>query len=729
MTGILFLLLNAFMIFSANLAAYRYFRRSSLAEQCITAFLIYTVQVTLSVIVLGSLVKDLSVVNLTVLNLFISVIIALYYKKDIKPSLLETFKKLTVFYKFIGTKKVSGKKDYFLFIFLFFFVLQVAATLYKIYFLPPHVGDVFAYHLYPMVNWLQEGQILTVTDTPVWRTDMNPLGSKFLHLWFVKFFGHITWIELPQFLFGIILSFTSYILMLKMKIQKRNALRYGILIYFMPIVLLHSRTCQDHLIFAALIFMALLYLVNIIFEKRPSDMIFLAMTLSLLFGLKKHSLLVIIVLFAAPVISRGFSGSRPWTFFKENRAVFLISGGIFLATCCYFIFIKNNMLYHKLFFLKTKLIYAKYVVFFAVGVLVYLGIRRLLKKVGPIKLPDRRTIIKTVIPIGVIVVLAAGVIILKNWSSIRPFLLDVRSPAMEVNRKFDTQYPALKGNFTRNLLVFPFRIRDLGLYTGYTPDLLEQSGFGVQFFAFGLIGYLLMVPLCIFKKGYRDSILGFLVFFSLILLLIYFFIYFTWANYRTYAFFGIIGIMCWAYLLEICSLPGYLKRTIDVLMVIMIVFNAAVCFYEGNFSPKQWKTLLTIDNPIERTSIKYSSLIKKNGYDSWRFIDRYIPPNEPIGFSGGGDAWTFPYFDNRLKRKIFFIKSLPGFAVKPVKHDDGWYRYLNLTPAFIESLKQRGIHYLHFATQGTPHRQKLFVAPGQEDKIIKLSDNLYYIKW
>jgi hypothetical protein len=161
----------------------------------------------------------------------------------------------------------------------------------------------------------------------------------------------------------------------------------------------------------------------------------------------------------------------------------------------------------------------------------------------------------------------------------------------------------------------------------------------------------------------------------------------------------------------------------------MILFNGMTCFFEGNMSARQWKTLFTVDNPADRTTIKYSSLIKKSkDRESWEFIDLYTEPEQHIGFSGGGAAWTFPYFDHQLKRRIYFLNNLPGFRLEPREINGKIYQMLKFTPDFKASLKQRDIRFIHLSTRGTPHRLKIFMPEGIDD-IYKVTDKLYYYEW
>jgi hypothetical protein len=222
--------------------------------------------------------------------------------------------------------------------------------------------------------------------------------------------------------------------------------------------------------------------------------------------------------------------------------------------------------------------------------------------------------------------------------------------------------------------------------------------------------------------------MGFILIFSVLLLSVYFFVYFSWANYRSFIFFGVTGIILWAFILEKITPPAYYLRYIDVLIVIMILFNAVTCFFEGNMSARRWKTLLTIDNPVDRTSIKYSSLIKKSkDRENWEFIDRYTGPDQPIGFSAGKAAWTFPYFDNRLRRRIFYLHKLPGFRIEHRETDGVSYQMLEFTPDFKASLIQRGVRFIHLS-RDIPHKLRIFM-PEHIDNVTGITGSLYYFKW
>jgi hypothetical protein len=308
------------------------------------------------------------------------------------------------------------------------------------------------------------------------------------------------------------------------------------------------------------------------------------------------------------------------------------------------------------------------------------------------------------------------------------YMTTYTNPGIYRNPSFNKEYPQFKSNLAKNVLSFPFRIKDLGFYTPYNPDMQAKSGFGVQFFGFGLLAYGVGLFMWVYKKEFRYSIMGFLTAFGLMLLLAYFIIYFTWANYRSFLFFAVIGLMLWAYFQEKWQFKPYQHKFVDLLIVVMVVFNITACFFEGNLSGEQWKTTLTMENHYQRNTINYASLVNQNPGpgNSWNYIDQFIPPDQAIGFSGGTDAWTFPYYDNKLQRRIYFIDRLPGFRVKREKRNDTVYRRLIVTDKFLKALKERDIRYIHLSTQGTTHRDKLYI-PFNHPAFRYISSHLYYV--
>ncbi|MCP5103068.1 MAG: hypothetical protein GY950_06810, partial [bacterium] len=168
----------------------------------------------------------------------------------------------------------------------------------------------------------------------------------------------------------------------------------------------------------------------------------------------------------------------------------------------------------------------------------------------------------------------------------------------------------------------------------------------------------------------------------------------------------------------------YYSKYIDALISVMLLFNMAVCVYEGNIAPHRLKNLFSISNHLDRTPIKYSPYLKRTG---WQFIDTHIAPSEPVAYLGHYDSWIFPYYDNRLTRKIYHLPTLEGFRLVRKKNKK---MKLLFTPAFKESLKQRGIHYIHLNLERYRHRRDKGRDILIEDTdVCRVSPNLFYLKF
>ena len=84
--AVVFVFLNLLMIFSSHLAAYGYFKSASLPGHLINTFLLYITQVTVSVLFLGAIVKNLDIIYVILLNSAISLAVIVVLRKNIKPS-------------------------------------------------------------------------------------------------------------------------------------------------------------------------------------------------------------------------------------------------------------------------------------------------------------------------------------------------------------------------------------------------------------------------------------------------------------------------------------------------------------------------------------------------------------------------------------------------------------------------------------------------------------------
>ncbi len=654
MSIVIFALLNTVMIFSSHLVAYTYFRKENFSQQLTTAFLLFIAQVTVSTLFLGVIIKDLSLGSICLLNAAISFVIFFILRKKIKASIRESWQKCVNFSKYL-----LETRDYFLYFFLLLFGVQIVILLIKIYYLPPAVWDAFTYHLHPVVEWYQRGMIPLYIDTPVERVNFKSLGSGLMIFWVFTFFRDTTWAELPQFFHGLFLMISSYSIMLKMNVRKNAALRYALLIYFIPSVLIQSRTCQNYLILTTLILITMMYTINILFRKKYSQIILLFLALGLLLGTKLNSPQIIFVLFLALLVSKGFKKYNIFEFLKQNRRLITIGAGIALILGGFW-YIKNIILFKN--------------------------------------------------PLG-------------------PYV-----PELSWSEFFLTNLVNVGETLIKNIWAFPFRITDVT--TNYLPDLNHISGFGIQFFVFGIIAYISVIIFLIKKKISRNSIPGILLFFPVILLFSYFLYYYTEFSYRMFMFFPVFGLILWAFVQSNLKITKKHRVYLDLLILCMILFNMLVCYYPGHIYREtydwktqfivkssldevnyKWKTLFSMTHPSDRTAAKYFPYISSGPSTPWGFIDAYVNPGEPIGYLGDRDSWVFPYFDNQMKRRIYHLQSLPGFNLTGKDNN-----IVKFSLRFKESVKRKKIHYIHLNFK----KDKLKI---KDKSVIPVTWKLYYFDW
>lgn len=644
MAFFIFIGLNAIMAFSANLLAYHYFKRSGFAEQLVTACVIFIAQVTFSILFLGVVVGNLSMFAILMMNTGISGTILFVLRKETGDSISSFREKVRDFCKYL-----ISCRDYFLYIFLFLFLVQIVTLIIKIYYLPPHVSDVLNYHLPPVMEWLQQGNIPLQIDTPVDRINVRALGSGLLLFWIAKFFGNTMFIEFSQFFHSIFLLLISYTIMVKTGIKRNNALRYAVLIYFIPSVLIQSRTCQNHLILAAWTLAALLFTMDVFSGKRAPPtaphIIFLSMSLGILAGIKLNSPQIIFVFFLSLLLSLGFNKSAAFKFIKENKLK-IISGIFIILLLGGYWHIKNIILYHN--------------------------------PTGPYS-PTEFAFSQGSLP---------GIL------------------------------QAMGEIFAKNAVEFPIRISDS--LSQYIPGLPRISGFGIQFFVFGIISYIGILILIIKKRIKRNSFVGFAYIFSILLLLSYFLYYYDLYNHRLLLFFPVIGMFFWAFLLAHFRVTGkgLFSVYLDFLITAMIIFNISTCFFSGYANMEfKWKTLFTMRNAPARTTIKYFQYLPGLSPGEWAIIDRYLLPGEPIGYFGDKHSLTFQYYDNKMVRKIYHLGNFPGYELSGAEN-----KCLVFAPEFKMALKKKRIRFIHLN-----FTSKEVVIKDKE--IDHLAGSLYCLRW
>jgi hypothetical protein len=723
MSGALFVLVNLLMLLAAWGIAVRFPRDRGLAERVLATVLVYVSQIALTSLFLGLIVADLSPLPLLAINALLALLIIGWRRRDLRPALGEAVCRLKRF----AREELSWRRPAALLL-LTLFLLQTGLLLVKIYYLPPDVGDVYSYHLHPVADWVQQKRISSEIESPVTRVNRNAYTPKLLHLWTMMAGGDDRWLEWPQFLFGLLVPLAVFALSRRIGVSGSMAWRIALLAYFTPLVLVESRTCQDHLILHSATLMALLYLIDAVFDERRESIVFLGLALGWILGSKISGMQVIVVLAAALALSLGFRAPRR-ALLKRGRRGPLALGVSLAALLGLYWYVKDAAIY-RLYLDKLVLFMSSHrlrLLAIAAALLLLLFLRRGLAEAARRMIDCGKrfaTNRKRTAIIMLTVLVVAAVAAWPERRLLNDFLLSRRAPASQLNeRVFLEAHPLLKklrGPLLKNVMFFPFRIRDIGNFSLYTPDLQEQSGFGVAFIAFALPAYLL-AAVALRRRSFRRGRAGFLTLASFSLLLSYFIYYYSASNYRLFTFFPLLGLVLWGPWAERIAARTGRRRLLDALVLLMVLWNGLVCLCEGNMNWRGWKTTLTVADPLQRTPAKFSLLLTDK---AWQFLDRYAAPQEPIAYAGHYDSPVFPYFDNQLRRPIFHLPALPGFQLE--RTGPRQVRLL-LTPQLIDSLRRRSIHFIHLNAYGAHHLTSESDRIAVDDPhVIRLTRDLYF---
>ncbi len=171
----LFLVVNGLAIYSA-FSVSGYFLKRSLSSPSLPALslgiaasgIIYFAHITLVVLFLGVVLKILNFYSIIVTSVLISVTLFFLSRSYRQPFLIPLTQSI---------RRIARSRDYFLYGIILLFIVQVVVLIAKVIVLPPHIWDVFAYHLTPAVEWYQQGLIPAVIDSPVKRINGQALAA------------------------------------------------------------------------------------------------------------------------------------------------------------------------------------------------------------------------------------------------------------------------------------------------------------------------------------------------------------------------------------------------------------------------------------------------------------------------------------------------------------------------------------------------------------------------
>jgi 4-amino-4-deoxy-L-arabinose transferase-like glycosyltransferase len=608
LTVLAFLFLNLAILLASLVLVHKMCPGSRLAEKILSLTILGAAQISLIVLGLG-LAGRLSIGVIVATVLACSGSILMVYHREIRPAVRVLGCQLKT-----TTNWLLGSKAYGLYLMCLVAGVQIVLSLRKIYFLPPHVYDELTQHVLPVIVWFQEERIPLEIDASVGRVNLNPLGGKLLHFWFVRFFGDITWVELPQFLFALTIPLAAFQLMRFLHVGRKTSAVYALLIYSIPTILLESRTCQDHIMLAAVALTALVFSVRVI-QGRSGYVWLLIICLGLLLGIHASGPLLVVSLGLALGLTNGPRLKAHFAHLVRRPALtalmvllILALGGFWQA---------KNLVRHGSF---TGYSDEYPVVSSEPHVSEALHSNRLLRYF---------------------------VLFAKNWSELGLRLSDVSQD--------------------------------------YSADLKKMSGFGIQFFAFGIPGYLLAFVLFLSAPRKR-RIQAFILLSAVFVQLGFFSLYYSDYNYRLFVLTPVVGIVLFAGVFSLLRPNPTQTRLLQTFAFLMLVFDCLTTYYNERTTPERWVREFSLLSKDERTTASYSEL----STEEWELLDQYIPRDVPVAYIGEEDSLTLPYYDNGMTRRVWHLK-LPSGSGDGVRKGE-------TAEALVHELARKGVRLLHIDT-------------------------------
>lgn len=289
----LFLLVNGLAIKSSYSAA-AFLNRSdrSFALSALTTGVIYLAMITATLVVLGTIFHVMDRTTVASVSGAFSVFLIIVFRRKRRPFHSEIAHAWTV---------LRRESDLFLYVLVAIFVLQAILLIVKAALLPPHIWDVFYYHLTPAVEWFQRGQIPLSLDVPAENMNRVPLGGAVLSYWFFIFFGDDFLVNLPQVLWALLLVPIAYLFGRLGGVGRAWAIKFAILVFFIPFVLMQAITCKDHLALTGSFLAGMIMLCYYLRNQDYRLLVTAGIAFGLMLGYKKAApafLAVALVLFA-----------------------------------------------------------------------------------------------------------------------------------------------------------------------------------------------------------------------------------------------------------------------------------------------------------------------------------------------------------------------------------------------------------------------------------------------
>jgi len=595
---VVFLLVNGLALYSSYcFAGYLLRRNSQTSLTLVASGIIYFVHLTLVVLVLGVVVRKLDVVTVTGFNVLLSLAL-IYYFRSYCQSLCQPIKGFFC--------SLIAQRDIFTLLVLSLFVIQVLVLLFKVVWLPPHVWDVFNYHLPPAVEWYQQEHIPAVIDSPVGRVNGATLGITVLSYWFFIFFRDDFLVELPSLLWALMLVPVSYAVLRQSAVSQSWSIKFAVVIFFLPIVLMQAVTVKDHLGLNISFVAGLIFLVSYLVRKDRCFLFVAAMAFGLSLGYKIAA--PIHVLVAALVFLFVLYGQDKQQFLDKVQRAALVRNMLIAFVISLLI---GGYWYVKNFFVYGRLQGAY-------------GLKEVAADNASVQvLPHAAGALETVA---------------SKLSNVDFFVANIKN---FFPRVFD--YQAL-----------------------YGTDLVGISGYGPQFAAFGLLALIITLA-AFFNKHLRSQPVFLFAAAGLVLFFVYMFLNFNANSYRILSFLPMIFI---AYAGILLHQGGFFQNkfsslVINLIITVSIVWNLVTILPPQYTNLQRLKEFSTMDAGY-RTSAAFTKWFIVHRPNFYRLLHNFSA-EEPIAYVSqrginfpgevSEDTWTYPYYDKNWQRRLSYIRQ------------------------------------------------------------------------
>lgn len=253
------------------------------------------------------------------------------------------------------------------------------------------------------------------------------------------------------------------------------------------------------------------------------------------------------------------------------------------------------------------------------------------------------------------------------------------------------------GALWANLRLLPPRWFEL-IHDYYNYD---RQGYGPQWIILGIPGTAFLMVTSIRQK-LKDNIRLILFF-----VLTFLFFIFLWRpdpwSARLALFLPAIGAISSGYALANFSRRG--RKLVKYLVFSVIFWSALNSSLHAYFTPSRFHRFLNLA-PEKRTTANLGQFLSP----AYLFVDKYAAPEDRIGYTVHGDAFIYPLFGSRLRRRIYYFR-------KNITYEE-----------MLAKLKEEKITYL--LTNANNNVDKIAEShPRIFVRMFSGKDNVYFVKW